>query len=80
MLDSLDQPHPNNFNSKFILRANSDNSLINIVIVESFDGLDYSFEVDEIFCGFYFVYFCYYQLDVYVVFVASLDELEVGLF
>ena len=48
--------------------------------VESFDCLDYCFEVVEIFAGSNFIDFSYDYLDVYVVATASLDKLEVVIF
>ena len=58
MLDSLDNSHSHNIDAKFIFRADCYYSFIDIVVIQSFDGLYYGLEMDEIFCRFYFVDFC----------------------
>ena len=75
MFNSLNYSHSHHIDTKFIFRANCYNSFIDIVVIQSFEGLYYGLKVDEIFCWFYFIDFCYYYLDVYVIVVAAGNKL-----
>lgn len=80
LFDGFDQPHAHDFNSELGLATDSDDPLIDLLELQSFDPLDDGLQLVEIFFGRQLINFGQYDLNIDVIPLTSLQKLYIVVF